>query len=298
MKKILKGVMPPVVTPFIDEDLDLTAFRANIERWNKSGLSGYLVAGSNGEAVYLNEAEKDALWSAAVEAADPEMVIMAGTGCESTRETIKLTRRAAELGADCALVITPAYFKGQMTSKSLAGHFLKTAEASTIPLLLYNFPQSTGVNLNAETVALLARHDNIVGIKDSSGNIVQLNDIMRLVPEDFAVFTGNAEVFFPALCLGVKGAILAAANVVPELLVELYRSFGSGKQDQALALQKKISRLAAMVTRIHGVGGLKAAMEISGYQPGGVRSPLVWPGAEVVEELRAELAKQFPQVIE
>jgi 4-hydroxy-2-oxoglutarate aldolase len=290
MDKVLQGVIPPVATPFTsDEDLDLKAFKANMERWNQTGLSGYLVVGSNGESVFLTDKERDQLLEASREVAAPEKIIMAGTGAESTRATIQQTRRAAELGADCALVITPYYFKGQMTPGRLVNHFLKVADAATIPVLVYNFPQSTGLNLAPDAVAKIAGHPNVVGIKDSSGNIAQLSELVRLCPKDFAVFVGNAAVFYPALCLGAVGGILAVANVAPERCVELMKSFQAGEMDQAREQQWRLVSLAVLVTVTHGAGGLKAAMAMAGYQPGVVRSPLTMPDDAALATIQKEL---------
>lgn len=291
MKKKLQGLLPPVATPFTpDEELDLKAYKANLERWNQTGLSGYLVVGSNGESVYLTEKERDALLEASKEAASPDKIIMAGTGAESTRATIQQTRRAAELGADCALVITPHYFKGQMTPARLIGHFRKVADAATLPVLVYNFPQATGLNLPPEAVAEIAQHPNVVGIKDSSGNIAQLSELIRLCPKDFAVFVGNAAVFYPALCLGAVGGILAVANAAPEKCVELMQAYQAGELDKAKELQWRLVTLAVLVTVTHGVGGLKAAMAMTGYQPGVVRSPLTMPDDKALAVIKAELA--------
>ncbi len=285
MEKTLQGVIPPVPTPFDQEELDLEAHRANIRRWNRTGLSGYLVVGSNGEAVYLDEKERDQVVAATREETGPEKILMVGTGAESTRATIRRTRRAAELGADCALVVTPAYFKSQMTPPRLAAHFQKVAEAAPIPILVYNFPQATGINLPAATVAELSEHPNIAGIKDSSGNLAQLSEIIHLSAEDFAVMVGNAEVFYPALALGADGAILAVSNLIPNFCVELMDRFQAGELGRARDMQWRLAHLAAMVTRLHGVGALKAAMDLAGYQGGGVRSPLTMPPPPVVEEL-------------
>jgi len=287
----LEGVLPPVVTPFREGEVDLEAFRANLRRWNRSGLSGYLVLGSNGESVYLDEREKEALLETAREHIPPGRILMAGTGRESTRETVRFTRRAAELGADCALVITPAYFRGQMTPERLAAHFLRVAEEAPIPVLLYNVPQFTGVNMEPDLVARLAEHPNIVGIKDSSGNVGQMAEIVRLTPPRFAVFVGNAGVFYPALCVGAAGGILAVANAIPDRCVALFRAHRSGDHAAALALQRRLARLARLVTVVHGVGGLKVAMERAGYRGGEVREPLGMPDegarAEIVRELEA-----------
>lgn len=293
MKKVLAGVLPPVVTPFspdAGETLDLDGFRANLRAWNRTGLSGYLVLGSNGETVYLTEREKEEVLAAAREAAAPEKILMAGTGCESTRATVELTRLAAKHGADCALVLTPAYYKSQMTPAALETHYRRVADAAPIPILLYNVPQFTGINLSATLVARLAEHPNIVGIKDSSGNLGQLGEIVRQTPEDFAVFVGSAPVFYPALCVGAVGGILAVANVLPERWVELFERFRSGDHPGALALQRDLTPLAAAVTATHGVGGLKIAMTLRGYVGGAVRGPLVSPeGARA--ELEAELVR-------
>jgi 4-hydroxy-2-oxoglutarate aldolase len=289
MGKKLQGIIPPVPTPFKkNEDLDLEAHKFNLGRWNQTGLSGYLVAGSNGEAVHLSEYERDQLLAASKEAAAPDKIIIAGTGAECTRATIQQTKRAAELGSDCALVITPHYFKSQMTPERLIDHYRKVADAAPIPVLVYNFPQSTGLNLPAEAVAQIAEHPNVVGIKDSSGNIAQFSELLRLCPKDFAVFVGNATVFFPALCLGAAGGILAAANAVPVSCVELMQAYQAGDLDKAKDLQWRLVRLAVLVTAGHGVGGLKAAMEMTGYQPGVVRSPLAMPD----EKARAAIQKE------
>jgi 4-hydroxy-2-oxoglutarate aldolase len=279
-----------MITPFEPGgDLDLAALQANIERWNRTGLAGYLVAGSNGEAAYLSPGEWEEVLGAAKEAAHPDKIIMAGIMAESTRLAVREVERAAKMGADYALCITPHYFTGQMTPARLADHYRALAGEAAIPILVYNFPQATGVNLPAEAVAGLAEHPNIAGIKDSSGNIAQLSELVRLCPPEFAVFVGNAEVFFPALCLGAAGGILAAANVIPEHCVGLMQALAAGESAKAREMQWRMTRLAALVTRVHGVGGLKAAMARAGYRPGVVRSPLTMPGPEAEAEIAAEL---------
>lgn len=296
MRMTLQGVIPPVVTPFKGEELDLAAFRANIGRWNGTGLSGYLVLGSNGENVCLDEDEKVRLVAACRDAAGPDRIVMAGTGCESTRATVRLTRLAAEAGADCALVITPGYYKGQMTPERLADHYRSVADASPIPILLYNVPKFTDLNLAPGLVARLAGHPNIVGIKDSSGNIGQLIDIKRLTPADFAVFVGAAGAFHPALCVGAVGAILAVANVVPEICVALLRQYRAGDREGALELQHSLMGITPLVTSRYGIGGLKAAMTLRGYQAGNVRSPLAMPDAGPRREIADEVERLEKQL--
>ncbi|RJX34842.1 MAG: dihydrodipicolinate synthase family protein [Desulfarculus sp.] len=294
MNKPLGGILPPIATPFKDEELDIAALKANIKAWNATGLAGYLVVGSNGEAVYLDDAEQEQAIAAVKEAAAPDKLVMAGTGRESTRATVQATRRAAAQGADCALVVTPHYFKGQMTPARLAGHFQRVADSSPIPILLYNVPQATGVNLGPEVVAELSRHANIAGVKDSSGTIAQLSEIIHLSREGFRVFVGNAEVLYPALCLGAVGGILAVANVLPSKCVELVSAFQAGDYERSRRLQWEIAQPAALVTRIHGVGGLKAAMDLAGFQGGAVRMPLTMPTPQVVQELEAAFRPLLP----
>ncbi|MCF8034126.1 MAG: dihydrodipicolinate synthase family protein [Desulfarculaceae bacterium] len=288
----MQGILPPMATPFTaDEELDLAALKANITAWNQTGLGGYLAVGSNGESVYMSAKEQDQVVAATAEAAAEDKLVMAGTGRESTRETIAATNRAAGVGAHCALVVTPHYFKGQMKPERLKAHYLKVAEAAKIPVLLYNVPQATGVNMEPDTVVSLCGHPNIVGIKDSSGNVSQLSEILRQTKdEDFKVFVGSAEVIYSAATLGVDGGILGVCNVLPQRCVELFEAAKAGDHDRAKHLQWRIAKLAAMVTRIHGVGGLKATMDMVGYQGGVARMPLAMPSPEVVAELKAELA--------
>jgi len=282
-----------MATPFTpDEELDLAALKANIGRWNATGLSGYLAVGSNGESVYMSEDEQQAVVAATAEAAADDKFVMAGAGRESSHQTIGAIKRAASVGAHCALIVTPCYFKGQMKPANLEAHYLRVAEASPLPILLYNVPQATGVNMEPDLVARLAPHANIAGIKDSSGNIAQLSEILRLTKDqDFAVFVGNAEVLFSATQLGADGAILAIANVMPQECVDLMDAVRSGDLAKGKALQWSLSRLAGLVTRAYGVGGLKATMDMVGYTGGAVRLPLLRPGQAALDELAAELKK-------
>lgn len=287
-----KGIVPPIITPFRDEALDLEALEKAFGIWNKVGLSGYLVLGSNGENVFLDQEEKDRVVAACRKLIPADRFMMVGTGEQSTRATVEATKRAAGLGADCALVVTPFYFKGQMSPDRLRDHFFRVAGESPVPVFLYNVPQMTGLNMSGETVALLAEHENIVGIKDSSGNIGQLADILRLTPEGFFVFTGSAPVLLPALALGAVGGILAAANVAPQVCFDIFREFGAGNLDRARELQHSMTPLAKMVTIGLGVGGLKAAMERAGFPACGVRSPLAMPAdPAALAALEAELKK-------
>ena len=225
----LSGVMPPITTPFQNGKLALDKLKKNFQRWNQTGLSGYLVLGSNGEAVYLNEREKIKVIEVSRESIPKSKIMLVGTGMESTQETIRFTNQAAKLGADCALVVTPSYFKGSMKPQILYDHFISVAESSKIGILIYNVPQFTGINMEPELVAKLSEHPNIIGIKDSSGNIQQLSEIVSLSRKGFAVFVGSAPVFFPALCVGAVGGILAVAQVAPQECVQIQNLFNKGK---------------------------------------------------------------------
>jgi len=282
----LSGVIPPITTPFQDGKLALDKLKINFKKWDKTGLSGYLVLGSNGEAVYLNEREKIKVIEVSRESIPKSKIMIVGTGMESTQETIRFTNQAAKMAADFALVVTPSYFKGSMKPKILYDHFISVAESSNIGILIYNVPQFTGINLEPELVARLSEHPNIIGIKDSSGNIGQLSEIVHLSQKGFAVFVGSAPVFFPALCVGAVGGILAVAQVVPEKCVEIQNLFNDRNLDEARALQSRLTPLAKAVTTKYGIGGLKMAMDLAGYFGGNPRLPLKRPGREVEEELK------------
>jgi len=287
----LSGVMPPITTPFQNGKLALDKLKENFQKWNKTGLSGYLVLGSNGEAVYLNEREKTKVIEVSRESIPTSKIMIVGTGMESTQEATRFTNLSAKMGADCALVVTPSYFKGSMKPKILYDHFISVAESSRIGILLYNVPQFTGINMESELVAKLSAHPNIIGIKDSSGNIGQLSEIIYLSHKKFAVFVGSAPVFFPALCVGAVGGILAVAQVAPQACVQIQNLFNKGEMDEARALQTQLTPLAKAVTTKYGIGGLKMAMDLVGYFGGNPRLPLKKPGREVEEELKRLLLR-------
>ena len=287
----LSGVMPPITTPFEHGKLASTKLKMNFQKWNQTGLSGYLVLGSNGEAVYLNEKEKIKVVEVSRESIPTSKIMLVGTGMESTQETILFTNQMAKIGADCALVVTPSYFKGSMKPQILYDHFIAVAESSRIGILIYNVPQFTGINLDPEVVAKLSEHANILGIKDSSGNIGQLSEMINLSQKGFAVFVGSAPVLYPALCIGAVGGILAVANVVPQECVQIQNLFDKGKMNEARLLQSRLIHLAKAVTIKYGIGGLKMAMDLAGYFGGNPRLPLKKPGKEVEEELKRLLLR-------
>jgi 4-hydroxy-2-oxoglutarate aldolase len=286
----LQGIFPPITTPFKDDELDVDGLKANIARWMKTGLSGILVLGSNGEGPMLDPEEAYRAALAAREAVPPGRTFIVGAGEESTHATIAAVRRAASAGADAVLVRTPSYFKSQLTSDVFIRHFTAVADASPVPVLPYNVPGLTGVKLAAEAVARLAEHPNIPGVKDSSADLVQIADLVAMTPGGFRVLVGSAPTLYASLCVGASGGVVAAACVIPDLLVELYELTRQRKYPEALALQRRITPLAKSVTSTFGVPGLKAAMELAGYVGGLPRRPLSPAGPAVVETLRSQFA--------
>ena len=288
----LAGIYPPIATPFTDDQVDRAAIRHNVARWMTTGLRGVLVLGSNGESAFVDEDEAEVVIATAREGVPRDRVLFAGTGRQSTRATIAATRRAANAGADAVLVLTPFYFKAQMTHDALVAHYRAVADVSPVPVLLYNFTAVTAMNMAPDTVAALAEHTNIIGIKDSNGDIGQVSAIKARVPAAFTILAGSAGTVYPAMMVGAHGGIVAVANVVPEVLVKLYDLVVAGRHDEARLLQQRLTPLAQAVTSAYGVGGLKMAMEIAGYRGGDVRSPL----RAAPPEARAHLTRLFEEL--
>ncbi len=285
----LKGVYPPIATPFKNDEIDLAAVKTNLSRLMTTGLRGVLVLGSNGEAAFVDDDEGERFVAAARECVPADRVMLVGTGRQSTRATVAATRRAARAGADAALVVTPSYFKGQMTAEALVAHYRAVADASPVPVLLYNVTVYTGLNLPIDAIAQLAEHPNIIGLKDSNGDVAQVADAVARTPESFQVLVGSAPTLHPALLVGAIGGIVAVAGVVPDLCVRLFDLARAGRHDEARALQRRITPLARSVTSVFGVAGLKAAMELAGYVGGAPRGPLRPAPAAAIETMRGQL---------
>lgn len=287
----LHGIFPPIATPFINGKVAFDKLASNIAKWNRTGLRGFVVLGSNGEYVYLSEEEKRTVVDTVVQSAAKDMLVIAGTGCESTSETLKLTEDCARLGAHAALVVPPHYYAGRMGEAALIKHFSELADHSPIPILLYNVPKFTHINMSADFIARLSRHTNIAGLKDSSGNVIQLQEILNGVAEDFSVLVGTAGVLFSGLTIGCIGAICALANVAPEACVKIFNLVKAGDMDAARELQLKMIPVNQAVTAIYGVPGLKAAMDMCGYFGGDPRPPLLPSSAQERSEIEAIIKK-------
>ena len=272
---MFNGIYTPIVTPFKeDESIDFEKLKYNLDIWGKTQLDGIVVLGSNGEFIYLSHEEKLEVVRFVIDNFNPEKNIIVGTYCDSTIETIRLTKEVAGLGADAALVLPPNYYKGGMNEEILYRHFVDVADESPIPMMVYNMPGNTGINLSSKLIARLSKHPNIVGIKDTAGNIVQLSETVRDTDEDFSVFAGNAGYLLPALTVGARGATLALANIMPDECCRLVNLFKDGKLDEARDLQLKMIEINYLVTGGMGISGLKYALDLLGYQGGHVRRPL------------------------
>ncbi|MBI3490621.1 MAG: dihydrodipicolinate synthase family protein [Acidobacteria bacterium] len=288
----LAGVFAPIPTPFDEQDrVDTTRLRAALARWVTRPLSGFIVLGSNGEAVLMDDFESDRVIVAAREAVPSNRGFIVGTGRESTQAAVRAAKRAAEHGADAVLVRTPSFFKTQMTHDAFVRHYTAVADASPVPILLYNFTALTGVNLLPAAVTRLAAHPNIIGMKESGGDAARIADLVSGTPDDFSVLAGTAGTFYSALCVGAVGGILALACVVPEACVRLFELTRAGRHQEALALQRQLVPLARLLGQEYGVPGLKAALHLVGYDVGVPRAPLAPLPESAASALRDALAQ-------
>lgn len=266
---MFSGIYTPIVTPFNErEEIDYGKMKHNLDRWSQTDLDGIVVLGSNGEFVYLTMQEKLELAEFVIDNFTADKKIIVGTGCESTGETIELNYIVSDLGADAVLVLPPNYYKGSMNEDVLYKHYIDIAEECPVPVMIYNMPKNTGINLPSALVAKLSQHPNIVGIKDTSGNITQLAELVRDTGDGFSVFAGNAAYLLPALAVGAKGATLALANILPDECCKAMSLFEEGNMAAARELQQRLLEPNNLVTAKLGVPALKAALDMLGYQGG------------------------------
>jgi 4-hydroxy-2-oxoglutarate aldolase len=286
-----EGVFIPVTTPFRGDDVAPERLGANLHRWNATPLAGYVVLGSTGEFPMLSESERERVLAAAREAIPRDRMFIAGTGTNSTLHTIRQTKRAAEMGADAAIVITPHYFTKAFTpAAAQIRHYLAVADASPIPIMIYNFPLNTGINLEPDTVAKIAGHPNVCGIKDSSGNIPQAAQIIDQTPKTFHVLVGSAAALLPSLAIGASGGILALALISAREFCEVYALARQGRWEEARELAARMMPADRGVAGRYGIGGLKAALDLQGSYGGPCRSPLGTPDGDAIEDIKEVLA--------
>lgn len=285
----IKGVLPPMVTPFDENDkVDYDKHARNIEKWNEYDLAGYLVLGSNSETVYLTEEEKLKLVELTVKHRKPGKLVVAGTGMESTSATIDLTNKAADLGADCALIVTPFYYGGKMNDEALINFYTEVADNTKIPVMIYNVTKFTHVNISPKAVGVLCKHPNIIGMKDSSGSVSQLIDFKAAIGnEEFNLMIGTASIWYPALTLGVEGSVMALANCCPGECAEVQKEFEAGNLEKARELYERVFPVNSAVTGKYGIAGLKYACDLLGFEGGYVRKPLI----QLKEQEKSELVE-------
>jgi 4-hydroxy-2-oxoglutarate aldolase len=271
-----EGIFAALTTPFApDGSVALDKFRENLARYDRTHLRGYVVVGSTGESVLLTFDEIDRIWTAARESAAPGKLLIAGAGVDGTAETIARARRASALGYDAVLIKTPHYFKPLLSPAALERHYIAVADASPLPVLIYSIPQYTGIFVTAEWVARLAEHPNIVGIKESSGNVQLASEIVHLCSSDFSTLVGSASTLFPSLLMGAAGGILALACFLPEPAIELYEAVRAGDAARASRLQFALLAPSRKIAGELGPTGVKYAMDCLGYHGGNPRSPLL-----------------------
>lgn len=271
----LHGLFVPVVTPFNRRgDLDAAGFRSNIRQYIKQGFNGILVAGSTGEGPYLTESERLRLVELARPLIPAPQLLLVGTGVETTSQTIHLSKEAVKRGADALLVLTPGYYKNRMDSAALTAHFSEVADAVRQPVLIYSIPQFTGINIDPSTIARLSRHGNIAGLKESSGKMDSLQEVLKKSKRGFRVFAGSALIMLDALQAGAAGAVLGPANYIPDICLEIFNLYGQGDVEAARALQQRIIPMVQEVNVRAGIPGIKYALDLCGYTGGKPRSPL------------------------
>lgn len=292
------GVFPALTTPYAaDGSVSLADLKHNIHKYNGTDLAGYVAMGSTGESVLLSRAEADGVLVTVKEAAAKEKKLIAGTGAESTAETIERTKRAAEIGYHAALVKTPYYYKPSYKPDVLIAHYRRVADASPIPILLYSVPQFTGVALEANEVHALASHPNIIGIKDSSGNVLRIGEMVSAAPPTFQILVGAAASVLPSMSIGARGAILALACALPEKCVAVYHFVHQGHWDNARELQSLLAVASRKIVSECGIAGVKFVMDQRGYRGGICRLPLPELQDEQKRSLRELLAGLEPAAV-
>ena len=294
---IFSGVFAALTTPYAhDGSVSLADLKHNVHRYNQTDLAGYVALGSTGESVLLNSSEMEGILVTVKETANGKK-LLAGAGAESTAETIERVKRAANVGYDAVLVKTPYYYKNALKPDVLIAHYRRVADESPIPVMLYSIPQFTGIALGAGEVAALAEHPNIIGIKDSSGNVQGVAEFIAATPAKFQVLVGSAATVYPSLALGARGAILALACALPEKCVALFELFRQGQHEKARELQSILVRASKLIVSELSLAGVKYAMDQRGYRGGIPRLPLEPLHHEQKKRLTELLASLEPAAV-
>ena len=287
----LKGIFPPIVTPFKEQQVSFTHLAENIKKWNSYDLSGYVILGSNGENVMLSTSECLQVVETAVKYIPEEKQIIVGAGSESTLETINYIKQVHQSGGDAMLVVTPHYYKAQLNPTALERYFLEIADNSPLPVIIYHVPKFTGIDVPVSLIARLSEHPQIIGMKDSSGNLTYFQSLLALNLREFHLFTGNANTLMTSMVMGAAGGVLALANIAPQVCIDIFNYIEEGDNKSARELQLGVIRLNQLITTIYGIGGLKYALDQLGYYGGEPRHPLTIPDengkVEIMNELKS-----------
>ena len=289
MRSILKGIYPPLTTPFVDDEVSFDKLIENLLKFETKMLAGYVLFGSNGESVFLTREEK--LQLVKITREHTERIIIAGTGLDSIKETISLTNEVAEKGASYALIITPSFFKTEMKHKAFLNYYTKVADSVMIPVIVYNVPKFTNVNIETETIIELSNHPNIIAVKESTENSSRISEISSNVNPNFKVIVGTASMLYSGLLSGAIGGILALANIAPDQCIQIFNLIRENNLEKALEIQNKMIPVNRAVTSKYGVAGLKAAMDLLGFYGGNPRVPLEPLSEAQIIELKIILKK-------
>jgi 4-hydroxy-2-oxoglutarate aldolase len=287
MTLALKGIFAPVITTFGDDgELDRPAFEHNVRAHMAAGLRGVVVTGSTGEAPLLDERERESVMEWARQHVPSDRMLIAGIGSESTRTTTRLAERAGERGVDAVLVVAPHYFASAMTEEALRAHYLRVADRSPVPVMLYNIPKYMHFKLSQSLVQELAKHENVIGIKDSSGDKDLLDTYLTAQSDAFSVLTGSGQLWKTALQMGARGGILAVSLFAPGLTIAVSEAVARKDNATADALQNRLTPVAKEIVGDMGVAGVKAALDAMGLRGGAPRSPLLPLGAVQADRVR------------
>jgi len=273
MAKKLSGILAPICTPFVNQDVSIEYVRDNMRKYRTVHLAGYFALGSNGENKSLTEKEKLKILETVVSEKAENQLVLAGAGFESTRQTIEFSKKVAGLGADFVTIVTPSYFKKRLTDETMIRYFTDVADALPIPVVVYNAPGFTGMTVSVAVIEKISQHPNIAGMKDTSkGN---MSGYLEAAHEEFSVLSGTVSTLFESMALGATGGVVSLANAFPEPCCQLFEKYQSGDIQGARELHYRLFRLNKAVSGSFGVAGVKYAMELGGFYGGDPRLPLL-----------------------
>ena len=289
MSKKLSGISAPISTPFIDGEVAYDQLRSNIQKYSKTALAGFFTLGSNGESIFLTESEKLKVLEVVLQEKADQQIVLAGAAHESTRQTISFSNQVAEMGADFVSILTPSYFKKRLTDDAMVGYYTDVADSVSVPVVAYNAPGFTGMTLTPQVVEVIARHPNIIGMKDTSkGN---MSSYLSVAGDDFDILSGTVSTLFESMLLGAKGGVVSLANAFPAPCCHLYEACKALDLDRARQLHYMLIRLNKSVSGSFGVAGVKYAAELAGYYGGDPRKPLL----PITEEGKLSIRKAIEE---